>query len=380
MSKTVEQLKNQITAQVFPSGAPENLVAPVIDGTISPIDGLFDEAFAEIAKWVAGERENHSNTIPFLETYYKCGMTAVTVPRGIVRRVYTVVENEEKQWCDPVFYKHEEWPAPEDWARNYLFPTDSSAAQGDGGIRPADPSTDYYPDAPTVAYPRARTGIFSIYDSRLWVAPWLQSNEVLIVEWSGIKTEWDDADLINPDQDYAKAVKLYIQFAFERDYGDRTRAADFKALFAEALADLMWEDRERTKKRPATGGVGERNRTSSELGDDNITTPTQEYQTITGDDTVDLDYEITLLDAQNDNTYAVVLPDGDTSHIASAKGRMKQIYIPKANENTTATFVITGNIVGFTQIRFNRTGYSALLKWIPGGGGWTWVGGNALLE
>jgi len=101
-------------------------------------------------------------------------------------------------------------------------------------------------------------------------------------------------------------------------------------------------------------------------------------QTLVEDGQIDLSTDVTILDSVVGGPYAITLPNGDASHFASAAGNQKQIYIPKANENTTAVFVVTGTFVGFSTLKFNNLGFSAILKWINGG--WNLVGGNALAE
>jgi tartrate-resistant acid phosphatase type 5 len=257
--KTAAQLQTELLGDCFPSGQPENLV--------TQHRNLFQEAFAEICKWSECEQGNNVNVIQFCKTNYKCGMTVVPRPRGIIQRIYTLANG---LWCDPVFYRQVEWPIPEDWARN-LFKAPVSSVLPEKlpfGFAYADKSTDS-------RCGRARTGVWAIYNNNIYIAPWIQSNEVVVIEWKGIKEEWEDEDPINPARDYRKAVKLYFQYAHERDYGDGTRAVMFKSGapigsdgFDRALADLMWQCREETKVRRTHEPTMERNRWLEEIQDD----------------------------------------------------------------------------------------------------------------
>lgn len=69
--------------------------------------------------------------------------------------------------------------------------------------------------------------------------------------------------------------------------------------------------------------------------------------------------------------YQVAIPNGNY------KRQIKRIFIPKANELTTAAFEITGEFLGFTKLRFDKEerGVSAVLEWV--GDGWSLIGGNA---
>lgn len=261
--KTFGQLKTEIRNQIWASGEQENLV--------SGHDLIFQEAAAEIAKWVDCEKDDNVNLIHFCKTFFKCGMTVVSAPKGIVHRVFTVAN---KDYCDPVFYRQVEWPGPECWSRNlikYTIPTNSGLPKLPMGFHQAEASTD-------AVCGRARTGIWAIHNGNIYIAPWIQSNEYVVIEWSGIKTEWTDDDLVNEAQDYKKAVKLYVQHGHERDYGNAQMAASFKNIqhsgsFDEAIADLMWQCREQTKVRETETCAEERRRFPSEISDDAVPTP-----------------------------------------------------------------------------------------------------------
>jgi hypothetical protein len=258
--KTVAQLKTDIRADVWPSGEAENLV--------TAHNNQFQEAFAEICKWVKCEQSNNANVIKFCKTNYKMGMTVLSAPVGRIVRVFTVA-NED--FDDPVFYRPTTWPEPEDWARNlYLFPKPlvTDARKLPIGFQYSDAAHDS-------AYGRARTGIWAQDRKNLFLAPWIQSNELVVVEWDGIKEEWDDADPINSEIHYRKAVKLYMQFAHERDYGDAGRAMmfknerDFHGQFDTALGDLIHECELRTRTpAPTPSSPYERPRLCNELLDD----------------------------------------------------------------------------------------------------------------
>jgi len=257
--KTYSELRAEIIAQCFPSGQAENLV--------DAHNQIFQEGAAEIAKWVKCEQDRNVNVVEFCKTNYKCGMTVVRAPRGIIKRVYTLAN---KQWCDPVFLRQTLWPVPEDWARNLFV---SPAASG---LPQRLPFGFAYADATNDSLcGRARAGVWCVHDGNIYIAPWIQSNEVVVIEWEGIKAEWTDDDPVNDAQDYKKALKMYYQHGHERDYGDAADARRYKmgdppgtGGFDQALADLMWQCNEETKLRPTHESGIERNRWFSEIADD----------------------------------------------------------------------------------------------------------------
>jgi len=245
--KTVAQLKAEIIAQLWPSGAPENLATIPAGGTKSPFDMSFDEAFGEICKWVDGEQQNHTDIIPFCATWYHCGTTVIAKPIGILRRVGTILTGN---YCSPVWYRWVEWPAPE-WlglklAADYgtlITAPDATLALGYAKSA-AGTDTDY----------RAESGLFAVHRKNIVLAPWIQSVESIVLEWDGIKRTWADTDLVTDTEDYRKCVKLYFEYLYEYHYGSKATAATIHnpaktGTFDEALADYMWQDRENTRQR-----------------------------------------------------------------------------------------------------------------------------------
>jgi len=257
-TKTVLQLKTDIRNTIWASGEYENLV--------TAHDTHFQEAFAEIAKWVTCERDDNVNTYRFEKTFYKNGMTVIPAPRGIVQRVFTVAN---ENFTDPVFVRQRQWPEPESWALNlYLSPAPDFTKAGKLPLGFGYPTSDN-----DSLYGRARTAIWAVYQGNIYIAPWIQSNELVVVEWKGIKTQWEDNDLINSEIMYRSAVKLFMQYAHERDYGSMADAMAFhnnthSGLFDEALATLIHECRERLRTHDEFPQTNERNRICAEIADD----------------------------------------------------------------------------------------------------------------
>lgn len=242
--KTVGQLKAEIRSQVWAEQEPENLVGAH--------DLQFQEAFAEVATKVRCEQEGNVNVTDFCKTFSKCGMTIVPEPPGIVGRVFTIVTRDgSEQWCDPVEYRRVDWPMPEFFGKRAMermktlpsFPTNFEL-----GFHQADASQD-------CPFGRARYGIFAIHRGNIYLAPWIQSVEKVIVEWDGVKVLFADGDAINDTQLYKRCIRLYWQYLHEDAWGDAKRAQSIhdtvnrRGSYDEALADLMYECEERRKVR-----------------------------------------------------------------------------------------------------------------------------------
>lgn len=251
--KTIGQLKDEIRRQIWPSGAAENLTGPQPDGSMGGHDLIFQEAFAEISKWVVCEQNANVDVIEFCKTFFKCGMTIVSDPHGMVKHVFTIVG---KDFCDPVEYHEVDWPEPETFARTLLpFAGQlvSAPTKFALGFSAADAGNDS-------KCGRARAGVWCKYRGNIYIAPWIQSVENVVIVWDGLKTQWGDDDPANEDQDYKKAIKLYLSYGHERDYGDPMRAQSLHNIaktgtFDEALGDLMWQCDQRRKVRETPGGL-----------------------------------------------------------------------------------------------------------------------------
>lgn len=253
MNRTFGKLRREIVLQIWPSGAPENLLDrnSEFPDVPSAIEQLFQEATGDIAKWSKCEQQNNVNVVNFNKTAYKGGMTILKAPRGAISRVFTVTDAD---YNNPIFYRQVEWPLPETWSRHIA----QSGASVVGfpklplGYMAADESTDSLCG-------RSRVGIWCIHQGNIFIAPWIQSTERVVIEWNGIKEFWMDDDIVtNEAQDYRKAVKLFVQFGFERDYGQPEKAALYLVRrpgfpdigwYADALADLMWQCDQETKVR-----------------------------------------------------------------------------------------------------------------------------------
>ena len=91
-------------------------------------------------------------------------------------------------------------------------------------------------------------------------------------------------------------------------------------------------------------------------------------QVLTDAGTIDITKQITLLEqtVASDPPYAVALPDG------TYVGQSKQIMIPADTVAASATWLVTGTFIGYTQLQFDPDGHNALLFW--DGTGWTLLG------
>lgn len=108
----------------------------------------------------------------------------------------------------------------------------------------------HYPQTATDATCRAHKGYWAIEGGRIYIAPWIQSSETVVVRWEGIKRDWVDSDLCSDDPTFVDAVDNYVKSLhyrdWEKDAAQAKMAADSYAL---ALANLIYDCEQETKVR-----------------------------------------------------------------------------------------------------------------------------------
>lgn len=264
-------------------GEPANLVAAH--------NKFFLEAMNRAGKYVEPCLQvNHTDVHKFCSTYVECAKTIVPAPIGVIKRVYTIANDE---WCDKVFYNSWSWKQLECWAvnlsENFVPPANVGLAALKGGARIAESSTD-------IENGRARTGAWAIHNQRLYVTPWLQSNESLVIEWDGIKRVWNDDDLVDDeiwDPEVQEFIKLHVMVKHNKQFNC---SADIRQMMVDesnALAEAIHSCEERTKAKAIEEECETTPRcpTAEELEDDAV--PTMDDTLIIGNigDFGDPDYQ-----------------------------------------------------------------------------------------
>lgn len=131
----------------------------------------------------------------------------------------------------------------------YKQPTDIGYEQ-----LPPLPQSFHYSQASTDAGYRSDQGVFAIHRGRIYVAPWIESTESLVIEWNGVKTNWASTDNVEDDPKFLQAVKLLVGIDHYMYYeSDPTRMADFKRqMYGESgivgvMQELIIDCRERNR-------------------------------------------------------------------------------------------------------------------------------------
>lgn len=289
---TFGQLKEELRPLIFPAREAVNLVAAH--------DKMFVEAMVDIQRMVDCYQYNNASIFPQCATYFQCGMTVFDAPRGAIKRLWVVDKvnpttrledaNAPLDWCSRIDYQQKHKCDLEKYTSAVIggcgncggalssvfgfplglcgsksFPTPTDA--GWEGARPL-PQGLHYPQTSTDSRSgRARRGVWAIERGRIYVAPWIQSTETIVVEWDGIKRTWDDSDIVEDDPTVKRAVRYYVAAGHAKDYDrDPEAFAGFRRDYDEAIRDLIWECRQETMVRGCEDSHARQNTAYAEFG------------------------------------------------------------------------------------------------------------------
>lgn len=236
---TFQQLKVAERAVLWPSpGEPRNLR--------EAHDRFFAAAMTDLSHWIDCLQENNTTVHAACSTYTQCAKTVVPAPAGRIKRVYTIANSG---WCDRVYYRSASFGEIEHWSREsmpqWTAPVSTSLPELQEGFAYPDSSNDGHCG-------RALTGLWAIYRGQLHVAPWLESNESLVVEFDGPKEEWGEDDLIDPQVwtiDVREAIRAYVDWQHEAHFGcDRQVKLDKRQDYFDKRAVLMYRCQQRTEE------------------------------------------------------------------------------------------------------------------------------------
>jgi hypothetical protein len=264
---------------LWPVGEAQNLVGPHRQMVI--------EALIDLQQWVECLQVNNTQVVPQCNTLFKCGYTVTDAPRGRIKRLYVIDQINQTtgkedptapvDWCSAVDYRPVDYADlnryvsqtlagkldngfwgwcginlagivafPACWFTKYTYPppTDAGLAQA-----PPLPQGYHYPqtstDEPNGV--RAQYGMWAVRGGQIFVAPWIQSTETIIIEWDGIKRTWNDLDQVDDDPNLQKAVEQYVRWQHALKYDHDYEAAQAAVQsYNDFRANLMYECRQET--------------------------------------------------------------------------------------------------------------------------------------
>lgn len=284
-----EELKSTRN-ELWPEGESENLIAVH--------NRYFINALYDLQKNVVCLQANNNDVFRQCSTYFNCGMTVLPAPRGHIMSVsvidkidpYTGLESAdaEDDWCKRIYYQQVDYCHLQRYAqfcarcsntngttlsslmttlfgpfrikRSYPRPTDEGLES-----QPPLPEGYHYPQESTDAEGRSPSGVFALHNGRIYVAPWIQSTETLVIQWNGIKRNFSDADLVDDDPKFVQAVMTHVKQQHELHFGKKE---DAQALHVELwgtpattgsvglIPDLIHECMEENRKRSCDEALG----------------------------------------------------------------------------------------------------------------------------
>lgn len=243
---TYKDLKDEVKTSIWPNGAPENLE--------TAIDRIILQASNWLQQNVKCLQDEHLDVISQCDTYFHCGLTVIDKPDGVIHQLFTV---QRKGFCDPVKYDERSKEDLLEWSRYFMrfvtSPTNAGKGTLPGGFKYAESSTDD-------DWGRGIFGIWAKDRDRILISPWLQSYEDVAIEWTGYKAKWNDTDLVVDSPDFRRAVKLYVQREYARDFerdpgfsqmaNDDLQGNTGRKIYG-AIPALVQQCREKTRRRQA---------------------------------------------------------------------------------------------------------------------------------
>lgn len=274
MPYTLGDLIAEIQPILWPDGEAENLVIPHRSMVI--------EALIDIQQWAECYQINNTQIVPQCNTLFNCGLTVTDAPRGRIKRVYVIDHINQTtgledntaplDWCSEVELRQVDysdldryisttlaaaggfgfggWLAGifsgiafpllcSTWNKKYFPPpTDEGLATA-----PALPLGYHYPQSSTDAKSgRSQFGVFALKGGQIFIGPWIQSTEVVVIEWDGLKRTWTDLDIVDNDPFLKLAVQAYVESEHARRYDhDYVAAETAMNVYKEKRAQLMYE-------------------------------------------------------------------------------------------------------------------------------------------
>lgn len=278
MSYTLADLKAELQGILWPFGEAENL--------ITAHAAMFVEALIDIQQWAECYQINNTFIVPQCNTLFKCGLTVTDAPRGRIKRVYTIDQINQTtgqedpsvpvDWCSMVEYLQVDYSQldeyvsntlasawgggfwgwfgglfngvpitslvalPACWIDKYTFPPPTDAGLS---TAPPLPLGYHYPQNSTdVPNGRAQSGCWAQKGGQIFLAPWIQSTETVIIEWDGLKRTWNDLDIVDNDPILKSAVENYVRWQHAQKYDhDYEEAKVFQDSYNDLRSRLIYE-------------------------------------------------------------------------------------------------------------------------------------------
>ena len=231
---------DEVKERVFPEDEAENLIA---NHRAYAVDGLID-----LQQKIRSLRQSHKDKIPQVDTYLECNATVYDAPRGFIKRVS--VEKDSTCCgpvdCTPIAYEVMRCILKDNETCGDIAEPYTMYEVGDDYISYPDYGCLYYADSTggTDRSNRPCNRVVAIHEGLLYVYPHLQSDELLVIEWKGIKRSWKDTDEVAFDREIADALEHYVEAKVaRREDCDAQKMQVAIAMYDALVAKLIWQER-----------------------------------------------------------------------------------------------------------------------------------------
>jgi hypothetical protein len=241
------ELVTELKADIWPEGVPESLTAP--------IGRNFEAAVTHLQRYVPCLQSRNINRYPQCSTYFQGGKTVIDAPKGRINRVYTILDTAGEEVYPAVFRQvtKDELECNNLKLLSLVYPPKNLEDEPlPMGFKYPESDSDHKVNNKgeklASKHGRAVIGQWAIDRDRIYISPWINSNEVVVVEWNGVKTRFGADDGVIEDVDFKRAVRLFVQREFARDFdGDYERYRYMSVDFDMAMGDLIHECKKQTE-------------------------------------------------------------------------------------------------------------------------------------
>jgi hypothetical protein len=238
---TFELFVSDISRTIFPEGEAENLQANHRK--------YITDALIDLQQKVPCLRTQHRDRISMADTFTECEASVYSAPRGFIAQIYAVTQDN---CCAKRYFQPIDWDEMEQILKDnqncgrLITPTYYYYDDGYGYVDYPDYGCPYYADSSGATDLRFRPSVsFSaMKDGQLYLFPWLQSNEVLVIEWDGIKRSWKDTDEVQFDREVQDAVEHFLdRRSATREDCDIQRIQLAQSDYDTLVAKQIWQCR-----------------------------------------------------------------------------------------------------------------------------------------
>lgn len=240
---TFDIFVSNIAQTIFPEGESENLLRNHRQ--------YIADALIDLQQKVPCLRTKHRDRHSMADTFLDCAASVLDAPRGFIGQIYAVTQDNccAKRYFTPI--DHDEMLqilADNQNCGTLVDPTYYYYIDGYGYLDYPAYGCLYYGDSSgaTDLSVRPTTGgsFVSMHNGLLYLFPWLQANEVLVVEWDGIKRSWKDTDEVTWDREVQDAVEHFLasKTGYREDC-DLQKVQVERGMYDELVRKQIWQCR-----------------------------------------------------------------------------------------------------------------------------------------